>query len=57
MTLTGELLIGAADIAATEGTMKALNPATNREIEPGFALGGRTEVDLAVRLAEQAFDS
>jgi alpha-ketoglutaric semialdehyde dehydrogenase len=40
MTLTGELLIGAADVVATEGTMKALNPATNREIEPGFALGG-----------------
>ena len=57
MTLTGELLIGAADIAATEGTMKALNPATNREIEPGFALGGRAEVDLAVRLADEAFDS
>jgi 2,5-dioxopentanoate dehydrogenase len=57
MTLTGELLIGAADVAATEGTMKALNPATNREIEPGFALGGRAEVDLAVRLADEAFDS
>jgi NADP-dependent aldehyde dehydrogenase len=56
MTLTGKLLIGAADIAATEGTMNALNPATNRKIEPRFALGGRTEVDLAVRLAEQAFD-
>jgi 2,5-dioxopentanoate dehydrogenase len=57
MILTGELLIGAADVAAIEGTMKALNPATNRKIELGFALGGRAEVDLAVRLADEAFDS
>ncbi|HVI91488.1 MAG TPA: hypothetical protein VM659_24545 [Dongiaceae bacterium] len=40
MTLTGDLLIGAADIAATAGTIKALNPATNQEIQPDFALGG-----------------
>ncbi|MCW2241130.1 aldehyde dehydrogenase (NADP(+)) [Azospirillum canadense] len=57
MTLTGMLPIGAADIAATEGTMKALNPATNREIEPDFTLGGRAEVDLAARLADEAFDA
>ncbi len=57
MTLTGELIIGAADVAATEGTMKALNPATNQPIEPDFALGGVAEVDRAAVLADEAFDS
>lgn len=57
MTLTGNLLIGAQEAAATAGTMKALNPATNAEIEPPFAFGGATEVDRAARLADDAFDS
>ncbi|MET8809463.1 aldehyde dehydrogenase (NADP(+)) [Streptomyces sp. NPDC004546] len=57
MTLTGELLIGAADVAATAGTMKALNPATGEVIEPEFAFGGAAEVDRALRLADEAFDS
>ncbi len=51
MTLTGKLIIGADDIAATAGTMKALNPATNREIEPDFALGGLTLLPEALRQA------
>jgi NADP-dependent aldehyde dehydrogenase len=37
--------------------MKALNPATNTEIEPSFAFGGAAEVDHAARLADEAFDS
>ena len=45
MTLTGHLLIGAADVPATEGTMKALNPATNQLLEPEFALGGASQID------------
>jgi len=56
MNLTGHLLIGAADVAATEGTMKALNPATEHLIEPDFAFGGAAQVDQAVTLAEAAFD-
>jgi NADP-dependent aldehyde dehydrogenase len=55
--LTGHLLIGASDVPATAGTMKALNPSTNLEIEPEFAFGGEAEVDRAVRLADEAFDS
>ena len=35
--------------------MRALDPAANAEIEPDFALGGATEVDRAVRLADNAF--
>ncbi|MFJ7495877.1 aldehyde dehydrogenase (NADP(+)) [Streptomyces sp. NPDC097727] len=57
MTLTGELLIGAAYVPATAGTMKAFNPAVGELIEPEFAFGGAAEVDRAVRLADEAVDS
>ncbi len=57
MKLTGNLLIGAHDVPATEGTMKALNPATNTLIEPDFALGGAAQVHRAATLADEAFDS
>ena len=57
MKLTGNLLIGAQEVAATAGTMKALNPATNTVIEPSFAFGGTAEVDRAAQLADDAFDS
>lgn len=57
MSLTGHLLIGAADVLATEGTMKALNPATDQLIEPAFAFGGAAQVDQAATLADAAFDS
>ncbi|MEV5177612.1 aldehyde dehydrogenase (NADP(+)) [Streptomyces flaveolus] len=57
MTLTGDLLIGASQVPATAGTMKALNPATGELLEPEFAFGGADEVDRAVRLADEAFDS
>ena len=56
MKLTGALIIGANDVPATEGTMKALNPATHQLIEPDFALGGVAEVDQAATLADEAFD-
>jgi NADP-dependent aldehyde dehydrogenase len=57
MKLNGNLLIGAKEVTASAGTMKALNPATNTEIEPPFAFGGTAEVDLAARLADEAYDS
>jgi alpha-ketoglutaric semialdehyde dehydrogenase len=56
MKLNGNLLIGAQEVSATAGTMKALNPATNVDIEPLFAFGGVEEVDRAARLADDAFD-
>lgn len=56
MNLTGHLLIGAADVAATKGTMKALNPATDQLIEPDFAFGGAAQVDQVATLADAAFD-
>lgn len=57
MNLTGNLLIGAREVSDTAGRMKALNPATNAEIEPSFAFGGIDEVAHAARLADDAFDS
>jgi 2,5-dioxopentanoate dehydrogenase len=57
MNLTGNLLIGGGDVPASMGTMRALNPATNADIEPSFAFGGPAEVDLAARLADDAYDS
>jgi len=56
MKLTGNLLIGANEVPASEGTMKALNPATNQLIEPDFAFGGVAQVDMAANLADEAFD-
>ncbi|MBF6039863.1 aldehyde dehydrogenase (NADP(+)) [Pseudomonas sp. P154a] len=56
MNLTGKLMIGARDVSGSEGTMKALNPATNQLIEPDFALGGSADVDRAATLADAAFD-
>ncbi|ALL71114.1 hypothetical protein K788_0002059 (plasmid) [Paraburkholderia caribensis MBA4] len=37
MTLTGNLFIGAQEVPAGAGSMKALNPASNAGIEPPFA--------------------
>jgi NADP-dependent aldehyde dehydrogenase len=57
MKLTGNLLIGAQEVFATAGTMRALNPSTNAEIEPSFAFGSSADVDRAAQLADDAFDS
>jgi hypothetical protein len=47
MKLTGNLLTDAQKVSATTGTLKALNPATNVEIEPLFACGGIEEINRA----------
>jgi 2,5-dioxopentanoate dehydrogenase len=39
MKLVGNLLTGARDVSATFGAIKALDPATQVEIEPLFAFG------------------
>ena len=57
MKLTGNLLIGAQEVAGTSGSMNALNPTSNVEIEPPFAFGGVEDVDHAAQLADDAFDS
>ncbi|MEX3772766.1 aldehyde dehydrogenase (NADP(+)) [Pseudomonas sp. MYb118] len=57
MKLTGNLIIGAHDVPASEGTMKALNPATQQWLDTDFALGGALQVHRAATLADEAFDS
>lgn len=57
MKLHGYLMIGAADVPASDGSMKALNPATRQWLEPDFAFGDAAHVDRAVILADAAFDS
>lgn len=57
MRIAGEMLLGAASVRGTQGTMRAFAPAENREIEPSFGMGGVAEVDRACVLAAQAFDA
>ncbi|MGD9527520.1 MAG: aldehyde dehydrogenase (NADP(+)) [Dehalococcoidia bacterium] len=56
MKLTGALLIAGADVVPGLGTFRALDPATNDQIEPSFAFGGAADVDAAVTAADAAFD-
>ncbi len=56
MNLTGNLLIGAQQIAGKQGTLFAINPATGAQLEPAYHLGGADEVARACELAEQAFN-
>ncbi|MDN7675419.1 aldehyde dehydrogenase (NADP(+)) [Burkholderia oklahomensis] len=57
MQITGEMLIGAAAVRGTEGTMRAYDPAQGVELEPAFGAGGAGDVDRACRLASAAFDA
>jgi len=57
MELTGKQLIGRQVRFGTEGTQRAINPATGDEIEPPFGGGSTDDVDTACALASAAFDS
>lgn len=58
MTITGEMLIGAAAVRGSAGSQRAFNPATHAEIaEPAFGLGDVADVERAATLAAAAFDS
>jgi alpha-ketoglutaric semialdehyde dehydrogenase len=57
MRITGTMLIGKSEVRGTLGSMRAFNPATGAELDPGFGAGGDAEVDRACLLAQQAFDS
>ena len=54
--LTGNLLIGASQVAGKKGTLYATNPATGEQIEPAYHLGDANDVARACELAEQAFN-
>ena len=57
MNITGEMLIGQTAVRGTEGSLRAVNPATNETIAPDFGAGSTAEVERACKLAQQAFDA
>ncbi|WP_411700408.1 aldehyde dehydrogenase (NADP(+)) [Conyzicola sp.] len=56
MTLTGDMLIGAARVRGTAGSFRAADPATGEPVEPEFGQGDESDVDRAALLARDAFD-
>ena len=56
MTLTGDMLIGGQTIAGNRDAIHAINPATDEVLAPGYAGGGREQVEQACALAWAAFD-
>ena len=57
MAITGSILIGNEEITGTAGTQRAVNPATNAELEPAFGGGTLGDVDRACTLAARDFDA
>ncbi|MFH5821266.1 aldehyde dehydrogenase (NADP(+)) [Georgenia sp. AZ-5] len=53
--LTGDLLIGSADVRGTRGEVRASDPRTGEALAPAFGLGGPKDVDRAAALAWEAF--
>ena len=56
MHISGDMIIGRNAVRGQQGTIKAINPALNAEIEPAFGLGGDEELQQACALAQAAFD-
>ena len=54
--IRGDLLIG-SDSTGGNRTARAVNPATNANLEPAFAIAGEADVARACELAAQAFDT
>jgi 2,5-dioxopentanoate dehydrogenase len=57
MAATGKSLIGSREVAQGHTTFRAFNPATGEALEPEFQAATPEEVDLAARLAAEAFAS
>ncbi|MFS2006690.1 aldehyde dehydrogenase (NADP(+)) [Duganella sp. CT11-25] len=56
MQVAGEMIIGRSAVIGKEGTMKAIDPSRNVEIEPAFGLAGAADLQRACELADAAFD-
>lgn len=54
--ISGRSLIGFREGRGTAATLHAFNPATGQQLEPGFIPATAEDVDLAVHLADEAFD-
>jgi NADP-dependent aldehyde dehydrogenase len=57
MPISGKMIVGQQAIFGLAGTVRAVDPSTNAEIEPGFGLASEAEVQQACALAESAFDT
>ncbi|HEV2401288.1 MAG TPA: aldehyde dehydrogenase (NADP(+)) [Candidatus Sulfotelmatobacter sp.] len=55
--ISGRSLIGFREGTGTDTRLHAFNPTTGQQLEPGFIPATAEEVDLAVRLAAEAFDT
>jgi len=55
MEILGHSLVGFRDIAGCSDSFRAWNPATGKQIEESFRSASEAEVDLAARLASEAF--
>ncbi len=57
MELQGQMLIGYQQLMGKSGSIRAINPATNQELEPAYGYASAAEVDQACMLAYHAFDA
>lgn len=57
MNIVGEMMIGSRAVRGTNGSIKAVNPATGESMEPAFGGASADELEQACALAWQAFDS
>lgn len=55
MKLLGNSLVGFRDVAGSQDSFRAWNPATGERLEPAFHSATPAEVDAAARLAAEAF--
>lgn len=53
--LTGAMVIGAARVHGTHGTVHGVDPCTGERLSPAFGLGGAAEAARAAALAADAF--
>jgi alpha-ketoglutaric semialdehyde dehydrogenase len=56
MQIKGEMIIGRSAVQGKEGTVKAIDPSRNEQIEPAFGLASAAELERAAALAWDAFD-
>ncbi|HEX3892740.1 MAG TPA: aldehyde dehydrogenase (NADP(+)) [Terracidiphilus sp.] len=57
MELHGKSLLGTKQATSDGGCFRAINPATGAKLEPVFCSASTTEVDEAVQLAAEAFET
>lgn len=54
-SLHGRFLVGSQDVEGQHGHLVGRDPRTGKDLEPVYGLGGAEDVDLAARLAAEAF--